>query len=698
MAVLRAKVYFDHGRAAWYLSAVLALLWSAGEHGAAEAFTVPHYGVASGQEISAWEGLGGISSSGSRSLGLILYSSDSSRVQRHQTALSAKRKKKKSSGDKGDENSKKTNEEDQLGEQQSPGPDPPAKANDENTSGEKVNNDEDNAEEPATDRETEKITSEEPTRKEEDSTAAASSTDSSKKKKVVIIGAGWGGLSTAHALSKDNNADIDITVIDASPRVGGLVRDGFTTTSGKRPAEAGQHGFWNNYHNIFRLLKEEIPGLSIDQALTDYAEQGQYSPNGQEAVWPVYRDQPLQLPTGLAQAAFTRFLNLPLLDRITAFPLVLAFSEFDDSVDAWEKYDQMSFRDLCIRLGVSKRCYDEAFEPMILTGLFAPGAQCSAAAALGMAYFFVLQSQQAFDVQWCRGNIGETIFQPWVETMKEAGVKFQLDTQITGFQFDNDNRHITQIQTKDNGMIEADEIVLAVGAKALANFVTFCPELAQFPELAKMANLRGTGVLATRIFLDKDVKIPYSANACWGFDQGVGMTMFDIKALHGEEASTVQDAPGSVIEVDYYHANKLLVLSDDDIVAKVKRDLDQILTTANAEVVDAAIVRLPQAVNWYYPGSYEDMPNCKSTCLENLYFAGDIVRSRHGSWSQEKAYVTGIEAANTILGKGTSEGILPLAKDELHVQLGRKLVRMAKTVVGKGGDPWKAPSLADFFF
>ena len=50
---------------------------------------------------------------------------------------------------------------------------------------------------------------------------------------------------------------------------------------------------------------------------------------------------------------------------------------------------------------MSRKLYREAFEPMILTGLFAPGEQCSAAAALGMAYFFVLKSQTAFDVRWC---------------------------------------------------------------------------------------------------------------------------------------------------------------------------------------------------------------------------------------------------------------------------------------------------------
>ena len=52
---------------------------------------------------------------------------------------------------------------------------------------------------------------------------------------------------------------------------------------------------------------------------------------------------------------------------------MLAFSEFDDSPEAWARYDRISFLDLCMKLGVSRRTYDEVFEPMVLTGLFAPG-------------------------------------------------------------------------------------------------------------------------------------------------------------------------------------------------------------------------------------------------------------------------------------------------------------------------------------
>lgn len=542
---------------------------------------------------------------------------------------------------------------------------------------------------------------------------AASSALAAAKKKVVIIGAGWGGLSAAHSLSSQNDEAMDICVVDAAPRVGGLVRDGFRTMSGKRKAEAGQHGFWEQYYNIFHLLEKELPNVQMDEVLTDFAEQGQYSPKGLEAVWPVYqRNQ--KLPTGLAQALYTKFTSLPALDRASAAPLVLAFSEFDDSPEAWKRYDQISFRDLCTRLGVSKRCYDEAFEPMILTGLFAPGSECSAAAALGMAYFFVLKSQEAFDVRWSIGNIGDTIFQPWVDYMEsdreaegKQRVRFLTSTRVTAFEQKDGTTSSTNsaiddisavICTNSSGeeiKLEADAVVFATGGAALNGMVRSSSVLSRKAEFRRYANLRGTGVLATRIYLDRKIDTPYSANACWGFDAGVGMTLFDITKLHGIE----DKEEGTILEVDFYHASSLLVMDDESIVEKIKKDVDTILgpQCRDAKVVDAAIVRLPQAVNWYCPGSFENMPDVKSKAFGNVFYAGDIVRTRHGSWSQEKAYVTGIEAANAILGRKTNENIIPLPKDEPHVAAGRSAVSTLKKLVGFG-DPSRAPSLVDFLW
>jgi len=287
--------------------------------------------------------------------------------------------------------------------------------------------------------------------------------------------------------------------------------------------------------------------------------------------------------------------------------------------------------------------------------------------------------------------------------MEKAGVEFACSARVTGFEIDKESKKVKAVKCKlgddSEQRMEADDVVFAVGAKALNAFATYCPELNFYDEFRRFGNLRGTSVLATRLFLDRNVTIPYSANACWGFDEGVGMTVFDIRALHRDDASTVNGAPGSIIEVDYYHANQVLLMSDDDIVAKVKGDLDTILGTQceRAQVVDAAVVRLAEGVNWYFPGSYKDMPKVKSDALDNVFFAGDIVRTRHGSWSQEKAFVTGVEAANLILGRDIGHGVLPVAADEVHVKFGKDAFAFARSIwVGEGSR--SGPSLVDFLF
>ena len=102
-----------------------------------------------------------------------------------------------------------------------------------------------------------------------------------QQKTIVIIGVGWGGLLAAHALTKSSHAaNLDIAIVEAAPRVRGLVCDGFPTINNNPfEGEASQHGFWDNYHNIFHLLEEIFPNR-VDDILMGYTKQGQYLPRG----------------------------------------------------------------------------------------------------------------------------------------------------------------------------------------------------------------------------------------------------------------------------------------------------------------------------------------------------------------------------------------------------------------------------------
>lgn len=104
-----------------------------------------------------------------------------------------------------------------------------------------------------------------------------------------------------------------------------------------------------------------------------------------------------------------------------------------------------------------------------------------------------------------------------------------------------------------------------------------------------------------------------------------------------------------------------------------------------------AVVRIPAGVTWFFPGSHALLPPGKSSALSNLFYVGDYVRSTHGSWSQEKAYVSGMEAANSIAGTEVCR-VVPLKENEAHVAAGASAVKAARSLL-----PF-LPSIPDFLF
>ncbi|MEM6521163.1 MAG: FAD-dependent oxidoreductase [Cyanobacteria bacterium P01_C01_bin.70] len=483
--------------------------------------------------------------------------------------------------------------------------------------------------------------------------------------RVVVVGAGWAGLGAAYHLAKQGYA---VTLLEAGSYPGGLVA-GWQTEKG-RSVEAGIHGFWYPYRNIFALTDE----LGI-QPFTPYTRSSQYSPHGLEVESPLFQMEPY-LPSPLGTFLYTDFKRLPLSDRFSALPLLYSVVDFDNSDDAWKRYDRLSARELFRQYGVSERLYTDAFEPMLLVGLFAPGEQCSAAATLGMLYYFILAHQPDFDVRWCRGTVGEQIFQPWTQAIEQAGGKILANHRVTDV-IEGEGDRLTGVVCGDE-VFEADAVIFAVGITGLKKIVASSPALRRRAEFRNVQNLGAVDVLATRLWFDRKIDIPLPSNACFGFHQTTGWTFFDLNALHDE----YRDEPGSVIEVDYYHANQFLHLDDEEILPLVQENLAGCLPAfRDAKIVDHSVIRLPQGVTHFAPGSYRYLlPS--TTSFQNVFMSGDWIMTRHGSWSQEKAYVTGLEAANQAIarcGVGQPADIIPIVPDEPHIQIARQINRLGRS-------------------
>ena len=550
--------------------------------------------------------------------------------------------------------------------------------------------------------------------------------DIKRKRKYIVVGGGWGGWGAAKALC-ESNIDCEVTLIDALPDPTGATP--YLSKSGK-PVEAGTRGFWKDYPNINALCAQ----LDIDEddVFTPFTNSSFYSPDGLEATAPVFSeaklpfklpfdlpflnvDEPFpQLPSPFGQvlATFPLFERIPLADRASMVGLLLATIDClgaDEKVQ--EQYDRMTAHDLFIRFGLSKRMVDDFIRPTLLVGLFKPPEELSALVVMELLYYYALAHQDSFDVRWIKnGTVADSLILPLADMLQEDhGLNVLGGCRVGEISLEksfNGKLAVNTVKyTKDGEEItigNVDGIILALGCKGMESVVRASPDLARLPTFSKAASLKGIDVISTRIWFDTVIPTRTPANVFAKFDElrGSGGTFFMLDQLQGntpelwgessgsdsdENDEDKEASPrGSVVAADFYNAGALMSMSDDDIIKILTEDLlpSAVPKFKDAKVVDSWVGKYAGTVSWFSPGSFSSRPPLEGAgndVLPNIKCAGDFVtmgEREHGAKGlcQERAYVSGIEAANSLLkttaGVSHVKEVLPVREDEEQFKLG----------------------------
>ena len=255
-----------------------------------------------------------------------------------------------------------------------------------------------------------------------------------------------------------------------------------------------------------------------------------------------------------------------------------------------------------------------------------------------------------------------------------------------------------------------DSVVLAVSAKGMGALMAQSPQCgALAPELVRAATLGSIDVVSIRLWLDRTVPVADPANVFSRFSalRGAGATFFMLDQLQRESEQALwgdQPPQGSVIASDFYNASAIAELSDQEIVDCLMQDLLPIAQPAfrGARVVDQEVRRYPGSVSLFSPRSFSKRPPME-TSLASVVCAGDWVRmgeKEHGAKGlcQERAYVCGLEAGNSLLRRGIVRGadlprtlqhsVIPIRADEPQVVLGRALNKLVMDPLEAFGIQW----------
>ena len=511
---------------------------------------------------------------------------------------------------------------------------------------------------------------------------------------VVVIGAGWAGWGAAKSLCQ---AGVRVTLIDGVKDPTGSTP--LTTPSGK-PFEAGTRGFWKDYPNINALTEE----LQLGEIFTEFTTSAFWSPDGLEASAPVFGDGPqLPSPLGQAFATFNNFKRLPVADRLSIAGLLVAMLDLNRNDAVYQQYDGIDALTLFKQLRISDRMINEFLRPILLVGLFKPPEELSAAVTMELLYYYALAHQDSFDVRWIkRKSIAEQLLAPLSQRLRhQHHLEVLGGTLASRLNVSPNGTSVTSVETLSvstgrSAVIKAvDAVVLAVGAKGMGALMANSPECAALsPELVQAGHLNAIDVVSVRLWLDRKVPVADPANVLSRFPalQGSGATFFMLDQLQADSQQELWGADpvqGSVVASDFYNASAIAAQSDQEIVDSLMQELLPMVQPAfrTAQVVDQEVRRYPGSVSLFSPGSFQQRPPLE-TSVASIVCAGDWVRMGDREFGakglcQERAYVCGLEAGNSLLRRKIISGttpsqalphpVIPIRADEPQVVLGRTI-------------------------
>ena len=522
------------------------------------------------------------------------------------------------------------------------------------------------------------------------SRAAPNAADRSRP--VVIIGAGPAGLTAAHELARAGFSNI--TVLEASDTLGGLSR---TVRHAGNRIDIGGHRFFSKSEWVMQWWLDMLPVAGPGEP---------HSLQGEGAALFAYQGQsaridPAQLPHAEGEATMLvrnrlsrilfggKFFDYPLkLNAETALKLglvrCLRFGLSYVRAHLWPRRPEATLEDFFInRFG--ERLYRQFFREYTEKVWGRPcdqisaewGAQRIKSLSVGKAILHALRqmlpggrkaraAQTSLIEYFLYPRLGPgQMWETAAERLRALGVRIEMQCKVEGLRHADGAVREVACRGADGvaRTLPADWVISTMPVRELVAGLGAAvpPPVAEIAAGLEYRDFITVGLLYERLARGDRRKIPGRAGIPdnWIYVQEPGVKVGRLQLFNNWSPYMVADPARVWVGLEYFcvEGDALWSMSDADLLALGKREMEEIGLAREADCADGVVIRMPKAYPGYY-GSYARFGEVRAwlDSIPNLFLIGRNGMHRYNN--QDHSMLSAKAAAEAIASGSTDKSAI----------------------------------------
>jgi zeta-carotene desaturase len=473
--------------------------------------------------------------------------------------------------------------------------------------------------------------------------------------RVAIVGAGLAGLAAAVELV---DAGHEVEIFEARSFVGGKV--GSWVDADGNHVEMGLHVFFNNYYNLFALLKH----VGAFENLLPKEHVHNFINRGGEIGKLDFRFF-LGAPFHGLKAFFTTE-QLSLIDKLQnaialgTSPVVPGLVSYDLAMKWIRSLDNISFADWFRRHGGSENSLKRMWNPIALALGFIDTEEISARCMLTIFLMFAVKTE-ASRLNLLTGSPDEYLHKPIVQYLEDRGAKLHTRRQTRRILFEERDGQtvvtglaIAQGDTEET--ITADVYLAACDVPGIQRLLP--QEWRKWKEFDNIYKLEAVPVVTVQMRFDgwvteiNDSALRKQVDRAAGMDNLLYSADADFSCFADLALTSPKDyyreGQGSLMQVVLTPGDPFIKMSNEEIAQHALKQIHDLFPSSRElNMTWFGVVKLAQSLYREQPGMEPYRPPQK-TPIANFFLAGSYTAQDYID-SMEGATISGKQAAARIL-------------------------------------------------